>query len=865
FVTYSVAAGATVGATLGAQLSFTGLGVKAPDIVSTQNLPATTGLHIIENSVDTISVSHTPPADFTMLQGTSGILDVITLTAPTNGDGAELGGIKVDLVGTAVPSDVAFLRLYDDVDGSGTLNAGDTLLDTKVPSTGTVGFTLPPGFKINPGPSGARHLLIEAEASPLAKVRATIKANLVNSSYVVLAAPDTVDPSTFPLTSATTTIGDAPDKVTVSQTAVDGGNVVIGTANHVMQVIDLTINADSAVINSLTVERTGTATDSDIALNSVKLWYDADNSNSLTPADWQLSSSKTFMNGKVTFDNIKLAAITPTSPVKLLVTYSVTQDAVMDIGKTIGASIETSASVGIVPPDYAELSTTPLVSALHTIAPMPPTAPTGLKVTAGANNRFTLQWNNNPASEQVTIYKIYRANPGSETFVPLPATAATSTFVDTVPSPGDYSYKVSAVNSTGESVLSAAAIAESVDLSVTISSASATTTIESANETVKLLVPPSPGYLNKKFTIKSAVRPPGVRMVSRFYYELSTDATQPLNPALTLILRCNGPIDPAEKKVSIYHYTSDHKWERVAGSNGQYIYDGYSGNNSIGYTGITTFSGYAAAENSFGGYGYPLRFTDAATKGPHGGYTSTTNKCKECHAVHLATGAYDLTRANTRNETCEFCHGIGGAAATQIVLDEGGHGLSQAQKGQDMVTAPDDTEMAYTKRPSDWGCLECHSVHDNKTVKLAGFTSNKLLKANPNPQKNGYYLYYTPTTGETSQTISQWCSTCHNANFGIGTDGLKKTVQNGGAPANVYGHPSSSEGATTTPDGFAVVNLNDGINNGPACQQCHVADGRTGVSEFPHSSGSEPSMLKTGTGSGIDNVCSGCHNTASLP
>ncbi|MDI6817301.1 MAG: hypothetical protein QME41_08960, partial [Actinomycetota bacterium] len=274
------------------------------------------------------------------------------------------------------------------------------------------------------------------------------------------------------------------------------------------------------------------------------------------------------------------------------------------------------------------------------------------------------------------------------------------------------------------------------------------------------------------------------------------------------------------------------------------------------------FSGYAAADVAFGGYNYPQQYI-SKPKGPHGGYADTTNKCKECHAVHLATGSYKLTRASSRGETCEFCHGIGGTASVTVVLDAEGHGLAPNEQSG-IINAPGDTYPAYSKNASSWGCLECHSAHDNRTVKLEGLESNKLLKADPNPAKINNYAYYTPVEGETSQTVSQWCSACHNANFGASNDG--KSVLKGSVSATVFGHASSSNGMTTTPDGNPQVTLDDGQNNGPTCYDCHKADGRTGANEFPHASGTAPSMLRAGSDPlQIDNICIGCHQTTALP
>jgi hypothetical protein len=44
------------------------------------------------------------------------------------------------------------------------------------------------------------------------------------------------------------------------------------------------------------------------------------------------------------------------------------------------------------------------------------------------------------------------------------------------------------------------------------------------------------------------------------------------------------------------------------------------------------------------------------SESPHGGYDSTGNKCKVCHAVHLATGTFKLMRADSASDACSYCH-----------------------------------------------------------------------------------------------------------------------------------------------------------------------------------------------------------------
>lgn len=67
-----------------------------------------------------------------------------------------------------------------------------------------------------------------------------------------------------------------------------------------------------------------------------------------------------------------------------------------------------------------------------------------------------------------------------------------------------------------------------------------------------------------------------------------------------------------------------------------------------------------------GGY---ARFEDIGqaryVTNPHGGYDSTTSRCKTCHAVHRAQGAYALVRTDSSTDVCEYCH-IGGSAHSAL-------------------------------------------------------------------------------------------------------------------------------------------------------------------------------------------------------
>lgn len=76
-----------------------------------------------------------------------------------------------------------------------------------------------------------------------------------------------------------------------------------------------------------------------------------------------------------------------------------------------------------------------------------------------------------------------------------------------------------------------------------------------------------------------------------------------------------------------------------------------------------------------GGY---ASFDETATakykNDPHGGYATTSNKCKICHAVHRAEGAYELLRGDTQADACVYCH-VGSGHSDTIVYDSNPRGV----------------------------------------------------------------------------------------------------------------------------------------------------------------------------------------------
>lgn len=121
------------------------------------------------------------------------------------------------------------------------------------------------------------------------------------------------------------------------------------------------------------------------------------------------------------------------------------------------------------------------------------------------------------------------------------------------------------------------------------------------------------------------------------------------------------------------------------------------------------------------------------TSGPHGGYLTSTHRCRECHAVHRAAGKFKLLRSDTRFEACDWCHGTGAGSGFNIQMDNDDNYTTEYNVGHTMGfgissgkwKAPDDTYPAFT--PNYWmggfSCFDCHSPHANP-ARIMGFDAN---------------------------------------------------------------------------------------------------------------------------------------------
>jgi len=116
---------------------------------------------------------------------------------------------------------------------------------------------------------------------------------------------------------------------------------------------------------------------------------------------------------------------------------------------------------------------------------------------------------------------------------------------------------------------------------------------------------------------------------------------------------------------------------------------------------------------------------------PHGGFTTTGNKCKVCHAVHRAEGAYFLLRADTQDDACDYCHIGGSAHSAKVVYELSTSGKSTAN-GHTIgasATVPDSSVSQWTE-PVTLSTTDAdgNTVSEDIDVRRYSNTRNKMFR-----------------------------------------------------------------------------------------------------------------------------------------
>lgn len=272
----------------------------------------------------------------------------------------------------------------------------------------------------------------------------------------------------------------------------------------------------------------------------------------------------------------------------------------------------------------------------------------------------------------------------------------------------------------------------------------------------------------------------------------------------------------------------------------------------------------APAYASVGGGGY-LTWT-SLTGSPHGGYTTATNKCAVCHAVHNASTALgsELLLRSSVADACNYCHVGGAGGYTQVY-----GGVAANYSGEDFTTA----HNFYAAGDDAPGveCANCHQVHAAANLMTPNaYLTTKLLTEPLAADDTDYdTLAGQPQSGDTSDTaLTKWCTKCHGVGLMTYSYYNGVDVPGGGTDSfsNMASHVMTIAAASyTSPSGFTgKIAWADSTQ----CASCH-AFGYT-TSAWPHYTQGAARFLPIGasvasgtatgaTESGDDGVCLRCH------
>lgn len=155
----------------------------------------------------------------------------------------------------------------------------------------------------------------------------------------------------------------------------------------------------------------------------------------------------------------------------------------------------------------------------------------------------------------------------------------------------------------------------------------------------------------------------------------------------------------------------------------------------------------------------------ASPSGPHGDYTTTTNKCAVCHSAHQAaaspTGEDWKLLSTSVADSCTYCHIDINQRSTMKVYD----GLAS---NYNELPSQDATVVTSAHRTNivngiQYGaaCSDCHSVHASATA----MTGNAVLDASILRRPASFdQAQLDALAAETNAdaALSTWCLGCHN-------------------------------------------------------------------------------------------------------
>ncbi len=252
--------------------------------------------------------------------------------------------VRVTLTGSGAGSDVAGVKVWDDVNGNRALDAGDVLLA----STSNLGGLAFPVWVGTTGVGmttvesiGPRHLLITYDISPTATVGVTVGARIPGAADVNMAGRF-VSLNGLPAQSSNVQITAAIVLSVTNDPGIAPGTAIRGQTAVTVDLLTFSTNGAAIVVDNISVDFAGTGVRSDVL--SVSLHVDNGDGVYNPTTDVLLGTAMAFPGtGPAVFRNLNFAV--DAAGRSIWIVYDLSSSAV--IGDRVGSSLASNASVQV--------------------------------------------------------------------------------------------------------------------------------------------------------------------------------------------------------------------------------------------------------------------------------------------------------------------------------------------------------------------------------------------------------------------------------------------------------------------------------------------------------------------------------------
>ena len=260
------------------------------------------------------------------------------------------------------------------------------------------------------------------------------------------------------------------------------------------------------------------------------------------------------------------------------------------------------------------------------------------------------------------------------------------------------------------------------------------------------------------------------------------------------------------------------------------------------------------------GQDFRSTFTTAATSvSPHDSYTTSSNLCEQCHAVHGAAGPQLLTAA-TEREVCYTCHDGTGSSYNVKTADMDAPFASDfgetSAEATSVVSFHPVPKAASSGTGATMQCSNCHNAHG-----LEGTGPRLLAVKKLDTAMTGTYG---PKTG------NQFCWTCHESTA-AGSQGYITAASwsaSTGYDHRTYYPPAGTSHNKLDGIGFTQTGAHVPTKEGIACKGCHSEHGTTNTKLISGTVNLQAVTFDTRTEAALNatynNLCNACHMNAGI-